>query len=340
MDEHKGISFAMLGIVGVIAVVGIVMMFTGEGVTGEAVRGRAGPPTCSDSDGGANPFVKGILLRNGINLHQNEINYDNVRFMNGIYVGALAIQDVCTQKTRCLADTRSCTVSEASCIPVPKNQRFNRFFNNTRVQEIPCPNGCYDGACLVTDPQANCRSTCDREYQVGKAHLDTMRYSCYTDCDVGGSQIVKIGTRQVSIRVNPPLNPPSNNPRWIEEAEHFALVSGRGQESAPGTFGVRTLPLVGSNLATVEFEIGRRSIPSDSVQIAPVSANSYAEVTKGMCQMVIQTRGANKMPVSTSSQTICVKRVQTGSRVSEAFYKLHVTRFDKNDAEIRFDALI
>ena len=38
MDEQKGIALAILGIVAVLAIVGLILMFAGQGVTGNVAR--------------------------------------------------------------------------------------------------------------------------------------------------------------------------------------------------------------------------------------------------------------------------------------------------------------
>ena len=157
MDEHKGVPFVMLSIVGVIAIVGLIMMFTGEGVTGEAVKKSRGTRTsipsissydratfdvygvlngktylCKDSDKGIDKFVKGTIAAKGT-------LYNSVYRMNSIR----SVSDSCSPD-RCIGS--NCKLVEMYCGNVTSSDT-----DVIKQSILTCPNGCSDGKCI---PQA------------------------------------------------------------------------------------------------------------------------------------------------------------------------------------------
>lgn len=112
MNKKGSIALIILGLVAVIALVGLILLFSKGSATGQLM----GSAFCSDTDAGVDYY------------HQGTVTY-----------GANAFTDTCANNKNQPVDGAGPKVIEYYC-------RGGAMFTNTQR----CVNGCVNGACLIS----------------------------------------------------------------------------------------------------------------------------------------------------------------------------------------------
>lgn len=114
MNKKGSIALVILGLVAVIALVGLIVLFTKGSPTGQALI-----PPCTDFDGGLNYNVKGEVISFYPEYHTFEDH---------------------------------CTISPSESITQPSQFQLVEYYCKDSVvasKTYACPHGCANGACLV-----------------------------------------------------------------------------------------------------------------------------------------------------------------------------------------------
>jgi hypothetical protein len=111
MNKKGSIALVILGIIAVIALVGMILLFTGK------ITGNAAIPPCTDSDGGLNYPVRGIVT------------------VVGDYGVPVKFIDQCERAMSGVAKVYG--LSENYCAGSKRNFAY-----------YTCPRGCLNGACI------------------------------------------------------------------------------------------------------------------------------------------------------------------------------------------------
>ena len=119
MNKRGSIAVVILGIVAVIAIIGLILMFAGKGsVTGNAPLTTG---SCFDSDGGKNYYARGALG-----------------------VGIYSVEDTCLHFPDRFYPAPGNLVKKGPYL----SEGYCLTENKTAFEVYTCPNGCADGACI------------------------------------------------------------------------------------------------------------------------------------------------------------------------------------------------